>query len=264
MRSVAEQSVAELGGPASVLSRQKRDHVELDRLLNRLPELGPDAEGAVLLQIYRLVFPHAFAEEAVLWPVMRRILPDGHQLTLQVELEHQEINALVTRLESLHAGSLERQQVLDRVVALLRTDVRDEEDELLPRLQMRLTRKQLWLLGIAWEAVRRVAPTRPHPIVARRPPGNVLAALPLSILDRGRDRTDAFLQRGAGAAGPPLQALSSALRRASHAVEELPGMKRGEDPATRVGRSSRAGWGAAAILTIAVGSAAVVLARRRR
>ncbi len=78
MRSVAEQSVAELGGPASVLSCQKRDHVELDRLLNRLPELGPHAQGAILLQIYRLVFPHAFAEEAVLWPVMRRILPDGH------------------------------------------------------------------------------------------------------------------------------------------------------------------------------------------
>jgi hypothetical protein len=264
MRSLAEQNVAELGGPASVLSRQKRDHVELDRLLNRLPELGAEAQGALLLQIYRLVFPHAFAEEAVLWPVIRRVLPDGHELTLQVELEHQEINELVTRLEGLDAASAERQQVLDRVVELLRADVRDEEDKLLPRLRAKLTPMQLLMLGIAWEVVRGVAPTRPHPIVARRPPGNVLSALPLSLLDRGRDRTDALLDRGAGAAGPALQMLSQALRRASHAVEKLPGMKRGEDPATRVGGSTRAGWGAAAILAIAAGSAAMLLARRQR
>ncbi len=91
MKSLAEQTVAELGGHKSVLSRQKRDHVELDRLLHRLSEVTPPEQGPVLRSIYRLVFPHAFAEESVLWPVVRRVLPDGHDLTLQVELEHQEI-----------------------------------------------------------------------------------------------------------------------------------------------------------------------------
>ncbi len=33
---------------------------------------------------------------------------------------------------------------------------------------------------------QRTAPTRPHPVVARRPPGKVVAALPLSVLDRTR------------------------------------------------------------------------------
>ena len=32
-RSIADQSTHELGGPLSVLSRQKRDHVALDRML---------------------------------------------------------------------------------------------------------------------------------------------------------------------------------------------------------------------------------------
>src|SRR5690606_34652933 len=128
MRSLAEQNVAELGGRISVLNRQKRDHVRLDSLLDRLTELPAAEQPPVLLKIYRLVFPHAFAEEAVLWPVLRRVLPEGRQLTLKVEMEHQAINELVTRLERLDPSSGERRQVLDRVVALLRQDVRDEED----------------------------------------------------------------------------------------------------------------------------------------
>ena len=34
MRSISEQTDAELGGAWSVLVRQKRDHVKLDRLLD--------------------------------------------------------------------------------------------------------------------------------------------------------------------------------------------------------------------------------------
>ncbi|MDP8913743.1 MAG: hemerythrin domain-containing protein, partial [Pseudomonadota bacterium] len=197
-------------------------------------------------------------------PVMRRVLPDGHELTLRVELEHQEISELATRLETLEQASDERRQVLARLVELLREDVRDEEDKLLPRLQMKLTGAQLRRLGVLWETVRGIAPTRPHPIVSRRPPGNVLAALPLAILDRGRDGVDALVHRGSGAATSPLNALSSALTRASHAVERLPGMKRGEDPATRLGRKWRVGWGAAALVTVVSASAVMALTRRRR
>jgi hemerythrin superfamily protein len=264
MKSLAEQSPSELGGRLSVLSRQKRDHIKLDELLHRLETVAPSEQPPVLLRIYRLVFPHAFAEETVLWPVMRRLLPEGHELTLRVEREHQAINELVTRLESLEPGSIERQQVLNEIVQLLREDVRDEEDVLLPRLQMKLSDTQLRLLGIAWEAVRMIAPTRAHPIVSRRPPGNVLSALPHSILDRSRDLVDGMLHDGAGAAAAPLHALSSALTAASHAVERLPGMKRGEDPETRTGSTSRSGWRVAAIFTVAAAATMMALTAQRR
>ena len=172
LRSLAQQDEAELGGPMSVLVRQKRDHVRLDELLHGLGSATPDEQDVVLRNIYRLVFSHAFAEEAVLWPVIRRMLPDGERLTLQVEQEHQEVNELVTAIETTSAGSTERQALIDRLVEVLREDVRDEEDELLPRLQARASLGQLRRLGVAWQVVRSVAPTRPHPVVARRPPGN--------------------------------------------------------------------------------------------
>ncbi|HEX8481293.1 MAG TPA: hemerythrin domain-containing protein [Allosphingosinicella sp.] len=264
MKSISAQNESELGGRSSILARQKRDHMRLDGLLRRLGEAPAAGRNPVLLDIYRLVFPHAFAEEAVLWPLIRRLLPDGQALTLQVELEHQRINALVTELETLEPGSEAHEQRLVRIVQLLREDVRDEEDALLPRLQAELSPAQLRLLGVCWEIVRAIAPTRAHPIVSRRPPGNVLSALPLALLDRLRDAVDSSLQQNAGGGAPRLRRLSSALARASHAVERLPGMRRGEDPATRVRRGSGAPWRAAAFLAIGAGSAALLFASRRR
>jgi hemerythrin superfamily protein len=260
MRSVAAQSVEELGGRLSVLARQRSDHEKLDGLLQRLGEASQEDQLPVLLDLYRLVFPHAFAEESVLWPVMRRVLPDGEELTLQVEQEHQEVNELVTRLETLELGSAERQMALDRLVEVLREDVRDEEDELFPRLQERVSARQLRLLGIAWEAVSAVAPTRAHPIVARRPPGNVVAALPLTVLDRSRDRLDALRLRGAGRVDKPLQAVTGALTRAARAVEHLPAMRAGEDDSTRVESRPGVPWGVIGAILLVL----LPLAWRRR
>lgn len=264
MKSLAHQSVAEMGGRGSVLSRQKRDHINLDGLLHRLGTAPAAEQDAILLKIYRLVFPHAYAEETVLWPIIRRVLTDGHELTRRVELEHQEINELAIRLETLDPGSAERDRVLERLVELLREDVRDEEDKLLPALQMKLAEAQLRRLGLAWEAVRAISPTRPHAIVSRRPPGNVLAALPLTVLDHCRDGVDLLTHRRAGAAPSPLKGLSSSLARASHAVERLPGLRRGEDPSTCRLRTTRRPRATAAVVTIVAASAVVALAARKR
>lgn len=231
MTSIADQDDAALGGTMSILVRQKRDHVALDGLLHELGRTTGDEQGDVLNRINRLVFPHAFAEEAVLWPTLRRLLPDGEELTRQGEQEHQEVNELVVRLEGTDDPAA-RQPLLDRLVEVLREDVRDEEDILLPRLQDRLDARSLSRLGLAWEAVRRTAPTRPHPVVARRPPGNTLSAVPLSVIDRTRDRVD----RAARAAEPQqrqrFEAASRALARAAAAVEQLPPLRRGEHPST--------------------------------
>ena len=264
MKSVADQSVAELGGRLSVLSRQKSDHVQLDGLLHRLRTSSHEEQLPVLIDLYRLVFPHAFAEESVLWPVMRRVLPDGEELTLQVEQEHQEVNELVTALERLELGSQERQAALERLDEVLREDVRDEEDELFPRLQERVSVIRLRLLGLAWELVSRIAPTRAHPVVARRPPGNVIAALPLSILDRTRDRLDVIRMRGGGPAEGALHTATVALTRAAHAVEHHPAMRRGEDPSTRVLSKPRMPWGLLGAGVLVVVAVSIALARRRR
>ena len=66
MKSLATQSVEELGGRRSILHRQKRDHIKLTGMLDRLPASSGEERNELLSQVSRLVFTHAFAEEAVL------------------------------------------------------------------------------------------------------------------------------------------------------------------------------------------------------
>ncbi|MGW0366961.1 hemerythrin domain-containing protein [Streptomyces sp. NPDC002990] len=189
--SIARQSPEQLGGQASVLARQRRDHAELDRLMNLYTHGSRSASERrqILHDIIQLTFSHAFAEETVLWPALRRLAPDGAELTSRVEEEHQEINALVAAIESTDPGDPRHEQWVEAAFDLIRQDIRDEEDLLLPRLQEAMGNDpaRLRRLGTAWEIVRRTAPTHPHPAVSRRPPGNALAGLPLSLFDRARD-----------------------------------------------------------------------------
>ncbi|WP_197430216.1 hemerythrin domain-containing protein [Auraticoccus cholistanensis] len=237
--SIARQTERQLGGPRSVLVRQQRDHQELDRLVHAIDAAEGDERLDLLTDLARLVFPHAFAEESVLWPAIRRVLPEGEQLTLQIEQEHQEINELWSELEQTTPGDGRHEELWPRIVELLREDVRDEEDELLPRLQEKLGRRGLVQLGLSWEVVRRIAPTRPHPVVARRPPGNVAAALPMTVLDRSRDLLDRTARTRDGRVAQLAGGLSRAAAGVAGRLEHVPPLTEGEDPSTHSGRSDR-------------------------
>lgn len=235
--SIADLTDAQLGGGGSVLARQRADHARLDQLIQEVRASTGAAQDEAVTRMCRLVFTHAFAEEAVLWPAIRRALPEGEELTLEIEREHQEINEVISAVDRSSREDPDRDQLLERAFGLLDHDVRGEEDELFPRLLDALELRELRRLGLAWEAVRRIAPTRSHPVVARRPPGNVLAALPLSAIDRSRDGLD----RLARSAPPPVATAGAGASRAlagvAGALEHLPLYTRGEDPDTHSGRT---------------------------
>lgn len=187
-KTIKDQTVEQLGGTGSILVRQRREHQEMDRLMDQYLTLDDlHQRERVLKQVVQLVFSHAFAEETVLWPAVRASVRDGEELTARVEAEHQQINDLVADIERLPAGDPGREDKVRRAFALTRQDIRDEEDLLLPRLQDAMNTARLHALGTAWAAIRQTAPTHPHPVIPRRPPGNALLGVPLSVYDRVRD-----------------------------------------------------------------------------
>jgi hypothetical protein len=103
---------------------------------------------------------------------------------------------------------------------------------LFPRLQERLDPNELRALGRRWDVVRRISPTRPHPTVSRRPPGNALSALPLSVLDRSRDVVDAAVRRAPARLAPVGRLVSHGLAGLAGLVERTPPARRGDRPPT--------------------------------
>ncbi|MGW0927979.1 hemerythrin domain-containing protein [Streptomyces sp. NPDC002644] len=208
--SVAELDTDALGGEGSVLARQRRDHDALDRMMNAYERAaaGDQERERLWRDVVQLTFSHAFAEETVLWPLLRRLAVDGEELTAEVEEEHQAINELVARVEEAGPDDPRREGWIAEAFALIRQDIRDEEDVLLPRLRAALDDRRLRRVGAAWEAVRLTSPTRPHPVVPRRPPGNAVLGVPLSGYDRLRDLG---ARRGGALAGALLAAAATAV-----------------------------------------------------
>lgn len=158
MRSVDLQSPEGLGGGLSILTRQRADRTRLERLLDQLPGATGEQEQDLVARLCRVVSSHARAVEAVVWPALRRHVPDGDALVAGVEEEHQQVLELVAALEDTRPGDPDRADLLARTVEVLRQDVRDEEVALLPRLQDAVDAATLRRLGLAWELVRRTAP----------------------------------------------------------------------------------------------------------
>ncbi len=208
----------------------------MDALLERLARTTGREQDELLTRLWRLVFTHAYAEETLLWPAIRKVADDGEEVTSHVEQGHQKLSELVAALDQTHPGDPRRDDLLEEMAGELRLDAREEEEVLLPRLQRGTSPWQLRRLGLAWTVVRRTAPTRPHVAISRRPPGNVVAAVPLSLLDRSRDVLDRSARRQGSRTAPIAADASRVLARIAGAVERLRALQRGERSRTRPGQ----------------------------
>jgi hypothetical protein len=186
-----------MGRDIDIRTVMARDHARMEALLQRYEGGGPEDRRRVYGAIRDLVTTHAFAEETVLFPWARRILADGDAMTAAIEREHQRANELMEAMEQLDPGEVSFTAHAEELFPLLRTDARQEEDVLLPAMAAATDAKHLKAIGATWSAARRTAPNRPHPGVPRRPPGNVLAGVPLAVTDRLRNLARAVRRRPA-------------------------------------------------------------------
>ena len=165
---------------------QRADHERLDRLLTEYENDGESDRAATYQSIVTLVTTHAFAEESVLFPAARRLIKTGEITTGDIEGKHQRINELMLEMHAAKPGEPSFEARRAELFPLLRADVREEEDVLLAALARSTDEWQLRAIGAAWSAAKVIAPNRPHPNIPRRPPGNVLAAVPLTVSDHIR------------------------------------------------------------------------------
>ncbi|WNG14890.1 hemerythrin domain-containing protein [Cystobacter fuscus] len=171
----------------TIIELQKRDHMLLDELLQRYERATPIGRRDTYREILNLVTTHAFAEETVLFPFSRRVLASAEAITSELESQHQRINELMKELEAFEPGEAGFEVRARELFPLLHADVRNEEDRLLVALEQRLGQEELTRLGTTWAIAKRGAPKRAHPGIPRRPPGNLLAGIPLFFVDRMRE-----------------------------------------------------------------------------
>jgi hemerythrin-like domain-containing protein len=142
----------------------KNDHKEIRRLFAQFEKAGDNAEatkGALVKKMIELLTVHTYLENEVMYPAVRRLLPDLEEDILESYEEHHVADVLVTELMLLSPGDERFDAKTTVLIENVRHHIAEEEDDWFPKVRSGLGRKQLQELGATMEQKRKKAPRSP-------------------------------------------------------------------------------------------------------
>ncbi|UOY03146.1 hemerythrin domain-containing protein [Blastococcus sp. PRF04-17] len=168
------------------------DHREFDRIFTELEQLiGKQDQDAVrrkrelVDEVTIGLVKHSVAEETQVYPRVEKEL-DQEEAEHSKE-EHAEAEETMKRLERMDADDPEFDAAVTELIREIRHHVEHEEGRMFAELRARFSREELVQMAGQVEMVKKIAPTRAHPMTPNEA-GVRLAVGPVaSLLDHLRD-----------------------------------------------------------------------------
>ena len=175
-----------------VIEILEQDHREIEAMFAELESLrGASTEEAksrrktVTEQVTIELVRHSVAEEVLVYPrVEDKVSAEEAEHARE---EHAEAEETLQRLERLDADDPAFDDELATLMAEIRHHIEEEEGEMFAHMRQVIDGDELRTLGRAVEAFKKVAPTRPHPMVPNTPLPRLATGPAASLLDRLRD-----------------------------------------------------------------------------
>lgn len=145
----------------AVLVEDHREFESVFRSLERMSPGDPGRRAVADCMIVDLV-RHAVAEEEYLYPITRMYLPDGDAIAQREIRQHGEAEEIMKRLELLDVQDPHFDATLQHLIDTLRAHMREEEQEVFPRLAALASPERLQELGDKINTARRLAPPGVH------------------------------------------------------------------------------------------------------
>jgi hemerythrin superfamily protein len=171
----------------NALTLLKQDHQNVDALFERFEKAGPNANAEkrrIADKVIEHLSTHAAVEEQAFYPAVRAKLQSEEDTVLEALEEHHAAKLLLWELEKTPPQAERFDAKFTVLMETVRHHVKEEEDELFPKVREAFTVQELEDMGKAMAKAKDSAPTRPHPFQPDTPPANVLLALPVAVLDR--------------------------------------------------------------------------------
>jgi hemerythrin superfamily protein len=172
----------------NVITLLTNDHRKVERLFERYrSEPRPETKRRTLETITRDLSMHMTAEEQVLYPLLRRTIPDGETLMREAEGEHQSAKALIADLQRSEPGSFDMDSKVSTLRNAIDHHVQEEEGQIFPQIKQSFARQDLVDLGRKIVLAKRSAPTRPDRSAAAESPGASVRGVAGAAADRVRN-----------------------------------------------------------------------------
>ena len=167
----------------------EHDHRMVEQLFRDYQSAAsPTQKRGVVEIMIREVSRHAALEELMVYPLGKKVLPNGAQEIEQSLAEHMTVKRLLHELDGMKDADERSDELMTRLQRALTEHIQEEEREFFPALRDGTDEQAMRELGTKLDKAKHAAPTRPHPAAPTEPPALTLAAPLTAIYDRMRDR----------------------------------------------------------------------------
>jgi hemerythrin superfamily protein len=142
----------------------KEDHKAVKRLFREYQAAGDGAhktKAALATRILEALTVHTYLENEVMYPQVRRLLPDLEQDILESYEEHHVADVLCLELSTMSPDDEHFDAKMTVLMENITHHIDEEEQDWFPKVREGLGRNQLQELGARMLEVRPKAPTRP-------------------------------------------------------------------------------------------------------
>jgi len=175
-----------------------RDHREVEQLFKQFEKLTERAQKSmkkIVTKMIRDLAIHSAVEEMLFYPAVRtaglkadtRAGEAASDLVLESLEEHHIVKWTLSELEKMDPEDERYCAKVEVLIESVRHHIEEEEGDLFPKARKLLGEEMLDELGQRMEKAKKLVPTRPHPRSPDTPPGNMVAGLMASMMDRTKD-----------------------------------------------------------------------------
>jgi hemerythrin-like domain-containing protein len=143
----------------------KDDHKEIRKLFRNFEQLGDNAhvtKAKVVDDILEALTVHTYVENEVVYPEVRRRIPEVEDDILESYEEHHVADVLCMEIAPLTPDNERFDAKVTVLIELVRHHIEEEEEEWFPKVREGLGRKELQEIGQQMAKARQRAPRRPE------------------------------------------------------------------------------------------------------
>jgi hemerythrin superfamily protein len=142
----------------------KEDHKEIKSVFKQFEQAGEDAtekKGELVTRMIELLTMHTYVENELIYPEVRRLLPDLEDDVLESYEEHHVADVLCLELGAMTPDAERFDAKTTVLIENVTHHIEEEEDEWFPKVREGLGRKQLSELGERLIEMKKTAPHSP-------------------------------------------------------------------------------------------------------
>jgi len=140
----------------------KADHKEVKKIFRDFEKADNEkTKGQLVKQIIELLTVHTYLENEIMYPAVRRLLPELKDDVLESYEEHHVADVLCTELYAMRPSDERFDAKTTVLIENVRHHIEEEEQEWFPKVREGLGRKLLSELGERMAEQRKTAPRSP-------------------------------------------------------------------------------------------------------